>query len=275
MSAAITRLVNTMSVLMLVMGVGCESPTRVSHLPPPSPALPPSSPAEYSLSGVVQDTAYRFIPDVRIQVVEGAQVGVSTTTDASGRYELPGTFTDVIVVQAEKAGYVSVTQHAGPGPYAGGRWTLFFGMELDAPSVNLTGDWDLTIRADSSCGAVPDVLRMRTYTASVSSFRSQKYVGLLSGAAFWFSRTEVYISVAGTYASFYIVDPWSGYYVLEKLAPSGYLAIWGGGEGSASESMVSGSFSGVFDYCASTDSNLNCEMKLVQCTPSALTLVRR
>jgi hypothetical protein len=269
MSAAITRPVNTMSVLMLVMGVGCESPIRESNLAPPTPA-------QYSLSGMVQDTAYRHIPDVQIQVVEGSQVGVSTMTDASGRFELPGTFTGVVVVRAEKAGYVSMTQRTGPGPYVGGRQGLFFDMALDAPSVNLTGDWNVTLQADGSCAAVPDVLRTRTYTTSlVSSFRPQNYVGLLSGAAFWFSRTEVYLSVAGTYASFYIDDPWSGYYVLEKLAPSGYLAIWGGGEGSASESMVSGSFRGAFEYCASSDSNLKCEVRPVGCEASALTLVRR
>jgi hypothetical protein len=278
MSAAITRLVNTMSVLMLVMGIGCESPTRESNLPPPQAAPPLSSPAEYSLSGVVQDTAHRLIPDVRIQVVEGSQVGVSTMSDASGRFELPGTFTGVVVVRAEKAGYVSMTRRTGPGPYVGGRQGLFFDMELDAPSVNLTGDWNLTLQADGSCAAVPDVLRTRTYTASVapSSFSQQTYVVLLSGAAFWFSRTDVYISVAGTYASFDLGSPWdTGVYLVEKLAPSGYLAIWGGGEGSVSESMVSGSLRGSFEYCASSDSNLKCEVKPVLCSPSALILVRR
>jgi Carboxypeptidase regulatory-like domain len=280
MSAAITRLVNTMSVLLLVMGVGCESPTRESQLPPPQPTPPLSSPAGYSLSGIVQDTAYRLIPDVRIQVVEGSQVGVSTLTDASGRFELPGTFTGVVVVQAEKAGYFSMTRRTGPGPYVGGRQGLFFDMALDAPSVNLTGDWNLTLQADGSCAAVPDVLRTRTYTASVapSSFKSQNYVALLSGADIRLPRTELYVGVAGAYGSYYIDDPWGytgGSYLLEKLAPSGYLAIWGSGEGSVSESMVSGSFRGSFEYCASSDSNLKCEVNLVQCTPSALTLVRR
>jgi hypothetical protein len=277
MSAAITRLVNTMSVLLLVMGVGCESPTRESHLaPPPSP--PPSSPAEYSLSGTVRDTAYRLIPDVRIQVVEGAPVEVSTLTDASGRFELPGTFTGVVVVRAEKAGYVSMTRRAGTAPSGGGRQSLFFDMELDAPSVNLTGDWNLTLQADASCEAVPDVLRTRTYTASLapSSFRPQNYVGLLSGAEFRGPRTEMYIGVAGTYASFDLSSAWDAeYYIHEKLAPSGYLAIWGVGEGSASESMVSGSLRGSFEYCASSDSNLKCELTPVLCSPSALLLVRR
>jgi Carboxypeptidase regulatory-like domain len=277
MSAAITRLAN-MSVLLLVMGIACESPTRESHLPPPPPAPPLSPPAEYSLSGNVRDTANRFIRDVRIQVVEGTQVGVSMMTDASGRFELPGTFTGVVVVRAEKAGYVSMTRRTEPGPYVGGRQTLFFDMELDAPSVNLTGDWNLTLQADGSCAAVPDGLRTRTYTASLapSLFRPQNYVGLLSGAEFRGPRTEMYIGVAGTYASFDLSSAWDAeYYIHEKLASSGYLVIWGGGEGSVSQSIISASLWGPFEYCASADSNLKCEVTPVRCSLSALTLVKQ
>jgi hypothetical protein len=230
MSAAIARLVKTTSVLLLVMGIACESPTRESHLPTPPPA-------EYSLSGDVRDTANRFIPDVRIQVVEGSQVGVSTMTDASGRFELPGTFTGVVVVQAEKAGYVSMTRRTRSGPYVGGRQTLFFDMALDAPSVNLTGDWNMTLQAEASCAAVPELLRTRTYTASLapSLLRPQNYVGLLSGAEFRGPRTEMYIGVASTYASFDLSSGWD----------------------------------------AGSDSNLKCVVKPVLCEASALTLVRR
>jgi hypothetical protein len=211
-------------------------------------------------------------------VVEGAPVEVSTLTDALGRFELPGTFTGAVVVRAEKAGYVSMTRRAGTAPSGGGRQSLFFDMELDTPSVNLTGDWNLTLQADASCAAVPDVLRTRTYTASLapSSFRPQNYVGLLSGAEFRGPRTEMYIGVAGTYASFDLSSGWDAeYYIHEKLAPSGYLVIWGGGEGSVSESMVSGSLWGPFEYCASSDSNLKCEVTPVRCSLSALTLVRQ
>jgi hypothetical protein len=86
----------------------------------------------------------------------------------------------------------------------------------------------------------------------------------------------MYIGVAGTYASFDLSSAWDAeYYILGKLAPSGYLAIWGVGEGSVSESMVSGSLRGSFEYCTSSDSNLECEVKPILCEPSALRLVRR
>jgi hypothetical protein len=231
------------------------------------------------VAGRVQDTFYRFIPDVRITAITGSQVGASTMTDASGQFELPGPFTGEIDVRAEKAGYVSVTRHVGPLPYSG-LFPLFFWMEFDVPSVNLTGDWNVTLHADASCTGVPDALRTRTYTATVDplSFRTQNYKGLLSGADFGNRQPEVYINVAGPYASFYIEDPWGdhgGTHVVEKLTPSGYVAIWGGGEGSVSESRVAGSFPGWFEYCARSDSNLNCEVDIAYCSPSALTMVRR
>jgi hypothetical protein len=200
-------------------------------------------------------------------------------TDASGQFELPGPFTGEIDVRAEKAGYVSVTRHVGPYPYSG-LFPLFFWMEFDVPSVNLTGDWNATLHADASCTGVPDALRTRTYTAAVAPlpFRTQNYVGLLSGADFRNPQPEVYINAVGTYASFYTDDPWCcgrGAYVFEKLTPSGFLAIWGSGEGSVSESRVAGSFVGWVEYCARSDSDFKCEVEVVQCTPSALTLVRR
>jgi hypothetical protein len=132
------------------------------------------------------------------------------------------------------------------------------------------------VQAEASCAAVPEVLRTRTYTASLapSLLRSQNYVGLLSGAEFRGPRTKMYIGVAGTYASFDLSSGWDAeYYILEKLAP--YLAIWGVGEGFVSESMISGSLRGSFEYCTSSDSSLKCDVKPVLCEPSALTLVRR
>ncbi len=130
-----TRLVKTTYVLLLpLLGIGCESPTWPAPLPP-SPSPQPQ--AEYSVAGTVQDTAYRFIPDVRIQVVEGSAVGVSTMSDPSGRFALPGAFTGEIVVRAEKAGYISETQRVRHGPSFRGQWPLNFGMQLDAPSPTL------------------------------------------------------------------------------------------------------------------------------------------
>jgi hypothetical protein len=126
------------------------------------PPAPPFPPVEYTVTGSVEDAAYRFIPGARIEVVEGARVGVSTMTDASGRFMLPGTFTGEIAVRVEKAGYVSAMQRERQS--FGGQLYLYFNRELDGPSLNLTGDWNLTLRADGSCAGVPDGLRTRTYT---------------------------------------------------------------------------------------------------------------
>jgi hypothetical protein len=266
-----TRLVAANGLLLLVVvGIGCESPTAAS------------SPTQFMLAGDVRDTLGRFLADVRIQVVEGSHVGMSTMTDAAGRYALPDTFTGTIVVQAEKAGYIPVTQR-GPLAGDGRQWNLQFRMVLDAPAVSMTGEWNLILDAGNSCAAVPSVLRTRAYTASVApppfppplSPPAQSYLGLLRGADFLHPRTYVYIDVAGTEVSFGFPGYWDGDYLLEKLTPSGYLYIAGGGVGSSSEAMASASLRGSFEYCARSDPQLNCEVGVVTCSPFSLTLVRQ
>jgi Carboxypeptidase regulatory-like domain len=268
MSVTKTRLVDTMSVLLLlVVAIGCESPTGASP------------PVEFTLAGDARDTLGRFLPDVRIQVLEGSHAGVSTMTDASGRYALPDIFTGTITVRAEKAGYIPVTQR-GPLAANGLQWNLQFRMVLDAPAVSMTGDWYLTIDAGDSCAAVPSVLRTRTYMALVAPPlipAPQSYVGLLRGADFLYPRTYLFIDVAGTDVSFSLDDYWgnSGSYLFEKLAPSGYLSISGYGEGSASESIASASLRGTFEYCGRSDPNFNCEVEVVVCPRFSLSLVRQ
>ena len=269
-----TRLVDLVCVLLLlVAGIGCGSPTGASP------------PAEFTLAGDARDTLGRFLPDVRIQVLEGSHAGVSTMTDASGRYALPHTFTGTVIVRAEKAGYVSVTQSVRPSARAEFHWNLPFRMALDAPTVNLTGDWNLTLQAGDSCAAIPSALRTRTYIASVAPPPfppplippPQSYIGLLRGADFLYPRTYMFIDVAGTDVSFSLDDYWgnSGSYLLEKLAPSGYLSIAGYGEGSASESIASASLRGTFEYCGRSDPNFNCEVEVVVCSRFSLSLVRQ
>ncbi len=235
MSAAITRLVNTMSVLMLVMGIGCESPTRESNLPPPQPAPPLSSPAGYSLSGTVRDTANRFISDARVHVVEGSQVGVSTMTDTSGRFELPGTFTGVVVVRAEKAGYVSMIAAYGARAL---RWrtagSLFrYGarcpecepdrrLERDAPGGRLLcGSSRWATDAHLHCVARPFVVQTTELCGTAEWCRHQASANRDVHRRRRYLRLVLTLKIRWGYTG--------GSYLLEKLAPSGYLAIWGFG----------------------------------------------
>ena len=259
------------AVLMLVIGVGCDSPTRPSLTTPP--------PGHVLLVGFVRNTAFRAIPDARIQVVEGSGAGVSVMTDAAGQYVLPGPFTGPVAVLAEKAGYATVRQSTNLRPGSTGTHRLDFIMEVDGPSVDLAGDWSVTLQADPACEAIPDGLRTRVYTATFApvSSRPQSYSARLGGADFLHDSPElwpIYGAVAGNSAYFQVGFFDDGIGVVERLAPSGYLEIMADAEGSASGSKISAPLRGKFEYCPS-GRYFKCEVPPVQCAASALTLVRR
>jgi hypothetical protein len=264
------------AVLMLVIGGGCDSPTRPS-LPPITP--PSTQPAGALLVGYVRNTAFRAIPDARIQIVDGSGAGASAMTDAAGQYVLQAPFTGAVTVLAEKAGYVTVSQRTTLPPGFTGSHHLNFIMAVDGPSLDLTGAWSATLQADAACEAIPDELRTRIYTATFvpDSSRPQSYRARLDGADFLYDSPAVspmYGSVAGSSAYFQVGYFDEGIGIVERLTPSGYLEILADAEASASESRISGLLRGRFEYCPSGHL-FKCEVQAVRCAASALTLVRR
>lgn len=231
--------------LATIFLLGCGDGT--SPVPPTAPTL------EFSLSGGVVDTAFRPVADARVEVVDGPRAGVFALTDASGRYALPGVFSDTITVRASKDEYISVTktyQTAFPG-----RQDLSFSMELSAPSVNIAGDYTLTLTADSACSELPAVARSRTYAAAIvpSPTLPHQYEAVLSGATFYPSalNDRLGIGVAGSFAHILVGIWWdSGVGIAEELAPSTYVAIAGGAAASVGGSSISGALAGWFEYCA-------------------------
>jgi len=125
---------------------------------------------------------------VRIEIVEGSGTGSVATTDPLGSYYLFGTFSNTITVQASKKGYATSTMHLAITNY-GQRADLSFTLDLSAPSVDITGDYTLTVSADPSCSGLPDVARARNYGLSIVPITMlaggpHQYQGILSGAAF-------------------------------------------------------------------------------------------
>lgn len=269
--------VTAAAALMLVIGVGCNSPTR-----PSLPLIAPSSPqppGQVLLVGLVRNTAHRPIPDARIQIVGASAAGASVMTDDAGQYLLAGLFRGPVTVVAEKAGYVTVRQSTNlPSGFTGSH-RLDFIMEVDGPSVELTGDWSVTLQADPACQAIPDGLRTRSYTATfvpVSS-RPQDYGARLGGGDFLFEDSPgwpIFGAVAGNSAYFQVGFFDEGMGVVERLTPSGYLEILADADGSASDSQISAPLRGKFEYCPS-GRYFKCEVQPVRCAASALTLVRR
>jgi hypothetical protein len=190
---------------IVTIAVGCGGAKS-----PAQPTPVPAAPVQFSLFGWVRDTALRPLAGVRVEVVEGPLAGESAPTDAAGRFDLPGTFSDTAVVRAAKDGYVPSTKsYQARGA---GRQAIDLILELTIPSVNIAGDYAITFTADASCSAgLPDAARTRTYAVVVSSLSNSpgQYRAVLGGATFFPVRSDdqFLISVAGTDASFFFGDP--------------------------------------------------------------------
>jgi hypothetical protein len=237
---------------MTCLGCGdSKSPVQVTPVRP--------APGPVSVNGQVNDTALRPVAGVRVEVVDGPSAGVFGTTNTAGHYELPGVFSEPLTVRATKEGYApfTTTRSMQYGPVE----SICIVLALSTPSVNIAGDYTLTLTADTACSGLPDAARSRTYTVSMTSMPNtpDNYRAVLSGATFLSSETgQFLVDVAGTYAHFRFGDPWGegdgsrgdGSYIEEEVAPSTYLGIAGSaGLTVNGGTTISGSFSGGVQYC--------------------------
>jgi hypothetical protein len=240
------------SIIMTCLGCGdSKSPVQAT------PLLPAPAPGPVSVVGQVNDTALRPLADVRVEVVNGASAGAFATTDTAGHYELPGV-SEPFTFRATKDGYApfTTTRSMGYSPLS-----IYIVLALSTPSVNIAGDYTLTLTADTACSGLPDAARSRTYTVSMTSMPNapENYRAVLGGATFLSSQAGQFdVDVAGTYAHFRFGDPWDdgdgakrdGSYIIEEVAPSTYLGIAGSaGLTVNGGTTISGSLSGGVQYC--------------------------
>ena len=238
---------------MTCLGCGdSKSPVQAT------PVLPAPVPGPVSVVGQVNDTALRPLADVRVDVVDGPSAGVFATTNTVGHYELPAV-SEPFTVRAAKEGYApfTTTRSMGYSPLS-----IYIVLALSTPSVNLAGDYTLTLTADTACsGNLPDAARARTYTVAMTPTPNTPttYRAVLGGATFLSSEAgQFLVDVAGTYAHFRFGDAWGegdgskgdNSYIEEEVAPSTYLGIAGSaGLTVNGGTTMSGSFSGGVQYC--------------------------
>jgi hypothetical protein len=248
--------------VVILVSLGCgDAKVPVEPTPPPvAPAL-----QDFQLSGAVSDTANRPLAGSKVEVVDGSRAGTVATTDESGRFSMPGTFTGNITLRASKDGYIPETRLLfRPGPplppgNAGGAWGVAFHLEPLGPSANLAGEYTLTLTADRTCSNLPAEARTRTYTATiVPSFGSQtSFTATLSDARFFStvpcpvgrppetcSYNRLGIGVAGDYASISAAP-------VEQLSETTYLAFTAGSEGVFGPTGITAPMHGSFLYCPS------------------------
>src|SRR5687768_13065625 len=143
-------------------------PTSPTQLPVPvTPPIPPPSLSQTRLNGDVYDTASRRVAGATVEILDGPQAGVVTTTDDAGRFSFTGSFDDTIRFRASKPGHVAKTQTSRVPCEVCARYSGFQ-LELESAPIDLSGRYTLSFIADSAaCSGIPETARARTYNATI------------------------------------------------------------------------------------------------------------
>jgi hypothetical protein len=232
-----------------------------------------------AMKGTVADRAFRSRAGASVEVLDGLQAGLTTTTDARGEFSFSGTFDDGTRFRATKDGYApsiqplqSVCTACNPN-----RW-VHFSLELLIPSVNMEGEYTVTF--NTLCASLPNEVRTRTYEATIVSVPSQSGVNIpLRGGTFVKGWDSLPMGVASDYVAFWIEI------LVEQITPSSYLtfnAVAAANVGTAVQSTFTFPLDGSIDYCVTNretgtyeDCHKDQSVTHVRCTSGQLILSRR
>lgn len=209
------------------------------------------------ISGIVSDTAFRPLPGARVEALDGPRAGTTANANAGGEFSFPGTFDNATRFQASMQGHVAAVATVDPRNPT--RWINFY-LALPEGSVNMAGEYSLTITADGACTDLPTQVRTRAYAAIVTPSRwLPTYFEVLLAGAPLLGRYEMAerssIAVAGNYVALQFGGGEQPALV-EQLSPTSYVAF--GATASASTSAngppasIATSFKGFIDYCEMT-----------------------
>ena len=238
---------------------GCtESRSVVSTTPTPVPV----SVVATHIRGFVQDSAFRPLTGVKVEIVDGQQAGASATS-TDGIFEIPGTLTGAVTLRATKDGLATTTQSASWRAAGDGSLVTII-MEPLGTSLQIEpGDYTISITTDratsrdgaAACGSLPDGFLTRSYPATITSQsahpRSMFIATLQTNNPPPFVRSVGFgLGVAGDVAGFTIDGP----AIVETLPNFTYLEITGSAPTDAPATSIGSSiripFAGSFEYCA-------------------------
>ena len=247
------------AVLVLLVAVACAACGSGNLITGPS-----AEPPQRSVAGVVQDASFRPIAGAQVAIVG---TGLSTVTGADGSFELTGGIASPLTVRVAKEGYVTETRAADwptctppPGsslPCPLTRIGMLFSLESLGQAVDISGDYTMTLAADSACQDLPSEARSRTFTASIVPYgpTRTRYViavqasSLRGSAAFDAGVTGDFLALRLT------LDPG----LIDQIAPNTYLIAGGGGGASTTvvsgASLIAATFDGLLEYCRLKDSS--------------------
>ena len=276
-SAFVVRAISwsTLAGLLISVLVACNAKT------PAAPSGP--APVSVSIVGDVQDSAWRPLRGAKVELTVGTNAGAFATTDDEGRFTLSvsalasGSYT----LQASKEGFSPQSQGYDVRDY-NPRNRTFFRLTEVAPLLNLAGEHTLKLVADTTCGDLPPLARMRTYHASIAATRPDAPFTIgLGGASFLGTHNSLEAVVATDFVRFLVYagryDNDEGRPIVEAVTPDTFLVFVGNATAVANpmDRVISARFDGWIGYCPSTPSTsyVQCPVKSVGCRSSSHQLI--
>jgi hypothetical protein len=225
-----------------------SSPAAATLVTPPPP---PPVPGTILMKGTVSDTAFRHVTGAKIEVLNGPQGGMTTTSNERGEFTLIGVFDDATRFRASKDGFAIAELPLGAfcercNPT---RWVNFSLQVLTAP-VDISGNYSMTVAVDSVCTQMPAPLRSRTYTVQIplsgSSPANAYFAVYPTGADFVKGWDRFDGGVSGNDVGFWFES------LVEQISPNSYLIIGVYASGTAiasGTSTIATVASGSIDFC--------------------------
>jgi hypothetical protein len=255
------RIGSVLALVLVTQGLtGCGGSERTSVPSAPSqvslPSSPPLSLDGIVVTGIVQDTVFRTLAGVTVEILDGPHAGMSTVTGSGGWYSLRGAFDDSTRFRAIYQGYHGATKALGPICTGCAARYLHFSLGPLAAPTSIAGNYDLTFVVDTACRALPEELRTRSFRASIvpstdpGDTPGASFWANLSGATFFEGHGSFPVGVAGSRVVFLVEDDLP--YIVEEVAPDTYLAFAGRTSVDVSDgaiSTISARFHGLISYC--------------------------
>ena len=245
-----------------------QAPSPVGSVPPPGSVPTPTYGGE-SIEGTVSDSALRPLAGARVELLDGPQAGLATTTGFDGHFEFFANVDDATRFRASKDGHVTGEATIQPhcAPCNPKRWVHLVLNLVDSP-VPLAGDYDLTFTAASTCTNLPAGLRTRSYDVTIAGSPAGSDTSLKvtpKGSAFPDGLNNFWLNVAGNYVAVFLgdhTDPG----VTERVAEHTYFAFGGWTTVSLKPPVatISTRFQGWIDSCVNPNMG-----QRYDCTPSA------
>lgn len=258
------RRIRSALVGLVVLGsaIGCDSTSPLAPtalLPPASPTISPTPPTPNAnairVAGYVHDRAWQPLTGVHIEVLDGPDAGRSTISDSAGEFRLAGEFDASTRFRATSPRHRESISRLPPRcDNCNPNWWIYFSLETEAASVDLSGEYSLTFAADRACTMLPEEFRHRTYAATIrpiSAEQAGQFRVTVRGGTFLPGYDAFDVGVAGESFAAILGDFHGTPGLAERLGETKVLGFEGMANASlqSPDAAIVAAFDGVVSYC--------------------------